>query len=464
MDTLRKSNLSRNYEMDMCNGSLLPKILLFTIPLILSGLLQLMFNAADIAVIGRFVGKEAIAAVGSTSSLINLLTNLFIGLSVGCNVLVAHFYGAKLHKELEEVVHTSILAAFFSGCILVVLGFFLSEPLLLLMGTPEDVIAGAMLYIRIYFTGMPFMLVYNFGSAILRAVGDTRRPLYYLMIAGVVNVLLNLAFVFIFSMSVDGVALATVISQILSAGLIVRCLTKVTGEYQLNLKKLRLVPDKLLRMVRIGLPAGIQGVLFSLSNVIIQSSVNSFGSVVMASNTAAQNLEGFVYISMNSFSQTALTFTGQNMGAGKFKRILKIVGLCLTLTATVGLLMGNTIYLTGGTLLKLYSTDAEVIAFGLRRLGTICTLHFLCGIMDVMVGTMRGMGYSILPMLVSLAGACGFRIVWIYTIFRFYHSLESLYISYPITWSLTFIAHGICFFFIYRRVIKKNRDKIVDAI
>jgi putative MATE family efflux protein len=461
MDTPRKIKITRSYEMDMCNGPLLPKILLFTIPLILSGLLQLMFNAADIVVIGRFVGKEAMAAVGSTGSLINLLTNVFIGLSVGGNVLVAHFFGAEQRKELEEVVHTAIMAAFISGCILVLLGFFLSKPLLEAMGTPEDVIDGSVLYIRIYFAGMPFMLVYNFGSAILRAVGDTRRPLYYLMIAGVLNVLLNVMFIFLFSMSVDGVALATVLSQILSAFLVIRCLTKVNGAYQLNLKRLRIVPSKLLKMIQIGVPAGLQGALFSLSNVLIQSSVNSFGSVVMAGNTAGQNLEGFVYVSMNSFSQTALSFTGQNMGAGKYRRILKVVGICLLLTTLVGLMMGNAMYFASGTLLQLYSTEADVIRYGMLRLSFICFLYFLCGTMDIMVGTMRGMGYSILPMLVALTGACGFRIVWIYTVFRHYHTLESLYVSYPITWGLTFAVHCICFAVIYRREVKRfQRSKI----
>jgi putative MATE family efflux protein len=455
MDTQSKKKKLRNYEIDMCNGPLLSKILLFTVPLILSGLLQLMFNAADIVVMGRFVGKEAMAAVGSTGSLINLLTNVFIGLSVGGNVLVAHFYGANQSKELDEVVHTAITAAFVSGCLLVGIGFFFSEPLLLLMGTPEDVIGGSVLYIRIYFAGMPFMLVYNFGSAILRAVGDTRRPLYYLLIAGVVNVGLNLIFVFVFSMSVDGVALATVISQAISAALIINCLMKVSGGYRLNLRKLRIVPKMLLKMVQIGVPAGLQGALFSFSNVLIQSSVNSFGSVVMAGNTAGQNLEGFVYTSMNSFSQTALSFTGQNMGAGKYKRILKVVGICLLLTTIVGLLFGNAMFLFGGTLLQLYSTEAEVIGYGLLRMSFICTLYFLCGTMDIMVGAMRGMGYSIVPMLVALTGACGFRIIWIYTIFRHYHNLESLYISYPISWGLTFAAHCICFAVIYHRVVRK---------
>lgn len=448
---------SKKYEMDMCNGPLLKKILIFYFPLMLSGVLQLLFNAADIIVVGQFAGDEALAAVGSTSSLINLLVNLFIGLSVGANVLVARFYGAGQKGELSEMVHTAIMTSLVSGCFLVVVGIALAGPALRLMGTPEDVIQYSILYMRIYFTGMPAMMVYNFGAAVLRAVGDTKRPLYYLLIAGVVNVVLNLVFVINFSMGVAGVAIATVISQIISAVLVLRCLCKCETDYQLNLKELRIAKDKLLKMVQIGIPAGLQGALFSISNVLIQSSVNSFGSIAMAGNTAASNIEGFVYTAMNSFYQTAISFTGQNYGARNYKRIGRILLICQILVCAVGLIFGNAAYLCGGTLLKLYSKEAEVIQFGLLRLSIICTTYCLCGMMDVMVGALRGMGCSIMPMLVSLTGACLFRVVWIYTVFRQYKSLQTLYISYPISWALTFTVHLICFVVIYRKLLKASK-------
>lgn len=444
----------KSYEIDMCNGPLLGKIMIFYIPLMLSGVLQLLFNAADIVVVGRFAGSEALAAVGSTSSLINLIVNVFIGLSVGANVLVARFYGANQKKELFETVHTAIATSLLSGCILVVLGVLIAGPALRLMGTPEDVIAQSALYMRIYFLGMPVMMVYNFGSAILRAVGDTKRPLYYLLIAGVVNVILNLIFVICFSMGVAGVALATVASQVISAALVIRCMIRSEGACHLELRALGITKDKLIKMIRIGLPAGVQGALFSASNVLIQSSVNSFGSLAMAGNTAASNIEGFVYTSMNAFHQTAISFTGQNYGARNYKRIGRILLLCQALVIGTGLLLGNAAYFFGDILLQLYSTDSVVIEYGMLRLSIICVTYCLCGMMDVMVGSLRGIGCSIMPMLVSLTGACLFRIVWIYTIFQSFHSLECLYLSYPISWGLTFGAHLICFIIVYRRLMK----------
>jgi putative MATE family efflux protein len=309
---------------------------------------------------------------------------------------------------------------------------------------------------RIYFIGMPFTMAYNFGSAILRAAGDTRRPLYYLLLAGIINVILNLVFVICFSMGVAGVATATVISQAVSSGLVLRCLIKTDSSYKLTLRKLRIVPDKLLKMLQIGLPAGLQGALFSISNVLIQSSVNSFGSIAMAGNTASSNIEGFVYTSMNAFYQTAISFTSQNYGAKKYKRIGKILIICQVCVITVGLVLGNAAYLFSGTLLKLYSTEAEVIMYGTLRMSIICTTYCLCGMMDTMVGALRGMGYSVLPMLVSLTGACLFRIIWIYTAFRQYRTLQCLYYSYPISWALTFFVHVICFIILYRRLLKKT--------
>ena len=447
---------SKSYEIDMCNGPLLGKIIVFYVPLMLSGVLQLLFNAADVIVVGQFAGDEALAAVGSTSSLINLLVNVFIGLSVGTNVLVARFYGAGQKNELSAMVHTSVLTSLISGVLLVFVGFFMAKPALTLMGVPEDVIGMSILYIRIYFAGMPVMMAYNFGSAILRAVGDTKRPLYYLFAAGVVNVVLNLIFVVFFHMSVGGVALATVISQGLSAFLVLRCLAKTPSDYQLKLRLLRIEKDKLVKMIQIGIPAGLQGALFSVSNVLIQSSVNSFGKIAMAGNTAASNIEGFVYTAMNALHQSAISFTGQNFGARKFDRIGRIMIICLSLVIGVGLVLGNGAYFAGGTLLKLYTDNPEAISFGILRLSVICTTYCLCGMMDVMVGVIRGMGYGIMPMLVSLTGACLFRVVWIFTIFQKIRTLECLYVSYPISWALTFAAHVICFLVVFRKEKKKT--------
>ena len=445
----------KKYEIDMCNGPLLGKILLFSLPLMLSGILQLLFNAADMIVVGRWAGSNALAAVGSTGSLINLLVNVFIGLSVGANVLVARYYGANQEKELSDMVHTAMLTSFVCGIILIFVGFFVAPVALTAMGTPEEVLDQAVLYIRIYFAAMPAMMVYNFGSAILRAVGDTRRPLYFLSIAGVINVILNLVFVIRFSMDVAGVALATAISQVVSAILVVVCLMRSEGPYQLRLKELRIVPHKLGMMARIGLPAGLQGAIFSISNVLIQSSVNSFGATAVAGNSAAGNLEGFVYTAMNSLHQTAISFVGQNFGARKYKRIGKISILCLGIVTVVGLVMGIGLYFVSPLLLQLYATEQEVIAYGIRRLLYISCPYFLCGVMDTLVGCLRGMGRSVLPMIVSLSGACLFRVIWIYTIFAANRTMDVLYISYPISWTITSLVHLGCFLIIYHKY-KKN--------
>ena len=447
---------SKKYEIDMCNGPLLGKILVFYVPLMLSGVLQLLFNAADIVVVGRFAGSDSLAAVGATGSLINLIVNLFIGLSVGANVLVARFYGSGQREELKSMVQTALCTALIGGFILIFIGFFVARPALAMMETPEDVIGLSVVYMRIYFVGMPLMMVYNFGGAVLRAVGDTKRPLYYLSIAGVANVILNLIFVIVFQMGVAGVATATVVSQGISAGLVVRCLLKTDSAYRLVLDHVKIAPDKLLKMVQIGIPAGLQGALFSVSNVLIQSSVNSFGSITMAGNTAASNIEGFVYTAMNALHQAAISFCGQNYGAMKYRRVGRVAAICVGLVAVVGLLMGNGVFLCSGVLLKLYSTNPEVIRYGSLRMAYVCTPYFLCGMMDVMVGTLRGIGYSVMPMLVSLTGACLFRVVWVYTVFQQYHTLECLYISYPISWGLTFLVHLLCFTVVYRRLFKNE--------
>lgn len=446
---------TKKYEIDMCNGPLLKKILVFYFPLMCSSILQLLFNAADIAVVGRFAGNEALAAVGCTGSLTNLLVNLFIGLSVGANVLVARYYGADQKKDLKEMVQTAILTSLIGGILLIFVGFFVSKPALQLMGTPDDVIRHSVLYMRIYFAGMPFLMTYNFGSAVLRAVGDTKRPLYYLFLAGIMNVVLNLIFVIVFSMGVAGVATATIVSQMVSALLVLRCLLKTDGVYKLVLSDLRFDTDKLLKLVRIGLPAGLQGSLFSISNVLIQSSINGFGSIVMAGNTAGSNIEGFVYVAMNAFYQTAISFSGQNFGAKKLDRVAKVLVICEVLVIAVGLLLGNGAYLFAGVLLRLYSDDAEVISYGVLRMAYICVPYFLCGMMDVIVGAIRGLGYGIMPMLVSLTGACLFRVVWIYTVFSKVHTLPCLYLSYPISWALTFFVHLICFLIVYNKMKKK---------
>ncbi|HJG82672.1 MAG TPA: MATE family efflux transporter [Lacrimispora saccharolytica] len=448
--------MNKTYEMDMCNGPVLKKILIFSIPLMLSGVLQLLFNAADIIVVGRFAGSQSLAAVGSTTALINLLINIFIGLSVGANVVVARAYGGRRDKDVSEAVHTAIAVSIVSGVILIVMGFVFSKLMLELMGTPDDVIDKAVLYMRIYFAGMPVVMLYNFGSAILRAVGDTRRPLYFLTIAGVVNIVLNLFFVIVMNLDVAGVALATVISQCISSGLVLRCLAKSEGGLKLELSKIKIHRKKMLQIFKIGLPAGMQGAIFSVSNVLIQSSVNSFGSIAMAGNAASANIEGFVYNAMNAVYQTNLSFTSQNIGGKKYTRVNRILFACLGTVTVVGMILGFGAYAIGDELLLIYSTDPEVIRFGMLRMSIIATTYFTCGWMDTMVGSLRGMGYSVLPMIVSLTGACGLRILWIFTIFAQQRTLTSLYISYPVSWVITAGVHMLCYFLIKRKLPKKD--------
>jgi len=447
-----------SYRMDMTEGPLTTKIIKFTIPVMLSGILQLLFNTADVIVVGRFTGKTALAAVGSTGSLINLLVSLFMGLSIGTNVLVARYQGAKDDKAVSETVHTSIALGIVGGLILLIVGVVATRPLLEMMATPEDVIDQSTLYMRILFFGMPLNLILNFGAAILRAIGDTKRPLYYLTIAGVINVILNILLVTVFSLGVAGVAIATVISEGVSCVLILLCLKHETGAIRLYFNRIKINPSKCVDIMKIGLPAGLQGCIFSISNVLIQSSVNSFGSTVMAGNTAASNIEGFVYVSMNSLHQTCISFTSQNFGAGKFKRIKKVLINCLVIVAITGLVLGNSAYFFGKYLLSAYNNEAEVISYGLIRLSIISTMYFLCGLMDVMVGAMRGIGYSILPMIVSLVGACGLRIVWIYTVFVKFRTLDILFISYPVTWTITFLSHLVCYYIVTRKYKDKFRE------
>ena len=447
-----------SYRMDMTEGPLITKIIKFTIPVMLSGILQLLFNTADVIVVGRFTGKTALAAVGSTGSLINLLVSLFMGLSIGTNVLVARYQGAKDDKSVSETVHTSIALGIVGGLILLIVGVVATRSLLEMMATPDDVIDQSTLYMRILFFGMTLNLILNFGAAILRAIGDTKRPLYYLTIAGVINLFLNIVLVTVFSLGVAGVAIATVISEGVSCVLILLCLKHETGAIRLYFNRIKINPSKCVDIMKIGLPAGLQGCIFSISNVLIQSSVNSFGSTVMAGNTAASNIEGFVYVSMNSLYQTCISFTSQNFGAGKFKRIKMVLINCLVIVAITGLVLGNSAYFFGKFLLSAYNNEAEVISYGLIRLSIISTMYFLCGLMDVMVGAMRGIGYSILPMIVSLVGACGLRIVWIYTVFVKFRTLDILFISYPVTWTITFLSHLVCYYIVTRKYKDKFRE------
>lgn len=454
MSIMKEKRVKKKYEIDMCSGSVPVKMLLFSVPLICSGMLQLLFNAADVVVVGQFAGDDSLAAVGSTSSLINLFTNVFIGLSVGCNVLTARYFGADSKKEIEDTVHTSIAVAFISGIVITVLGIALAPFILKMMDTPEWGLAT--MYLCLYFLGMPAMMVYNFGSAILRAVGDTKRPLYYLTFAGFINVVMNLLFVIVFKMDVAGVALATVISQVVSAILVVRCLMKETGSIHLDLRKIRIKKGILFKILQIGLPAGVQGTLFSLSNVFIQSSVNEFGEIVVAGNSIAGNLEGFVYVAMNSIYQAAISFTSQNIGAMKYERVNRIAVTAMGLVTVIGLTMGNLLVLFGRPLLGLYSDSPAVVEAGMVRLVWICTIYALCGMMEVMVGLMRGMEYSVLPMIVSLLGACVFRLVWLATVFQWegLHKIETVYASYPVSWALTLFVHIICFLIIRIKIGK----------
>lgn len=448
--------------MDMTSGALLPKILIFSGPLILTGILQLLYNAADVVVVGRFAGATSLAAVGSTGSLINLIINVFMGLSVGTSVMVARYYGAGDVRMVQDTVHTSILVALLSGIVVGIFGFVMAKPILRLMDSPDDVIDLAALYVRIYFVGMPFNLLYNFGAGILRAVGDTKRPLYYLTISGAANVILNLILVIVFHMGVAGVAIATVVSQAISMVLVLLCLIRTQGIIHLDLKKLRIRKAPLLGIMQVGLPAGLQGSLFSISNVLIQSSVNSFLSTAMAGNAAASNLEGFVYTAMNSIYQADLTFASQNYGAGKNDRVKNVLWNCLGTVVVIGLGLGLLFMAFDRTLLSVYNQDPAVIDFGVLRMHIILPTYFLCGMMDVMVGQLRGIGYSIMPMIVSLTGACLFRIVWIMTIFSMpqFHTLQMLYISYPVSWGLTFAIHMICYLTIARKKLQDGRTTL----
>lgn len=442
-------------EMDMCEGPLAGKILRYTLPLALSGILQLCFNAADMIVVGRYASGEALAAVGSTGALINLIINVFMGLAVGVSVCVAHAWGAKNKESVRQIVHTAMLTSVIAGMIVLLIGFFGCRTFLSWMGTPDNVIALSTTYMKIYFLGMPACMVYNFGASVLRSIGDTKRPLIFLVIAGIVNVLLNLLTVIGLRLGVAGVAIATSASQVVSAALVVRSLMKRQDACRLVLRDLRIYPDKLMTIVRVGLPAGLQGAVFSISNVLIQSSINSFGSVAMEGNTAAGNLEGFIYNVMNAFYHTSLTFTGQNVGARKPERIPRIALTCIALSMAISLTLSGLMYLFREPLLAIYRPDApEAVAYGSLRMSIIVLTYFLCGIMEVFTGSLRGMGASLTPMLISLVGACVTRVIWIYTVFAAVPTLQVLYSCYPVSWLFTILMQIVAFF-----VIRHNLQK-----
>ena len=450
---------NNKYEIDMCNGTLMDKLISFSLPLMLSGILQLLFNAVDIIVVGRFTGRQALAAVGSTTALINIFTNLFIGISLGANVLAARFYASGKEKEMSETVHTSITLALISGLVMALAGVLLARFALNLMGTPNDVIDQSVLYMRIYFLGMPFFMLYNYGAAILRAVGDTKRPLFFLVISGMTNAVLNLVLVIVFHMGVAGVAIGTIVSQLISSILVLRCLYTSNTSYRLYFSKLGIKTQYLKQIFQVGIPAGIQSTVINLSNALLQSSVNSFGSVAMAGYTAANNIFGFLYMSVNAVTQSCMSFTSQNYGVKKLKRMDRVLLDCMILSVGVTLTLGCGAYFFGPELLKIYTSDADVIRCGVEVLAFTTVPYFCCGIMDLLPGALRGMGYSGVPMILSIIGTVGTRIVWIFGLFPAHRSLSFLFISYPVSWIITIILQAVCFCFVRKHVHQSvNRD------
>ncbi len=445
---------NNKYEIDMCNGTIMDKLISFALPLMISGMLQLMFNAVDIIVVGRFTGSQALAAVGSTTALICTFTNLFIGVSLGANVLAARFYASGKTKEMSETVHTAILLALISGIAMSIIGILCARESLVLIATPDDIIGQAALYLRIYFLGMPFFMLYNYGAAILRAVGDTKRPLMYLIAAGTANAVLDLILVIIFKMGVAGVAIGTITSQFISCVLVIRCLCKTNAIYKLYISKLRIKKYYLIQILKVGLPAGIQSTVINFSNVLLQSSVNSFGEIAMAGYTAANNILGFLYVSVNSVTQACMSFTSQNYGVRKFKRMDKVLADCAILSIIVSVVIGGGSYLLGHQILGIYTKQEDVIQCGMEILSISTIPYFLCGLMDMIPGSMRGVGYSAVPMILSIIGTVGTRLVWIYGVFPEHRSLYVLFMSYPVSWGLTIVMQAICLVFVRRKIRK----------
>lgn len=453
-------------SMDMTEGPILKKLLIYTMPVMATGVLQFFYNAADTAVVGKFAedSETALAAVGSTGSISTLITGLFIGLSVGAGVSVSHALGSGRKDQVRDIVHTSVTLSLILGVIIMFFGFFAARPLLELMGVPDNVIDQAALYMRTIFLGMPAQMSYNYGAAILNARGDTKHPFYFLLSSGLVNIALNLLLVAVFHLGVLGVALATIVSQYLSSFLVLRLLCRTDDSFHLNITRLYIRRDRLLKILKIGIPAGIQGCLFSVSNVLIQSSFNSFGSATMAANTAAANIDGFIYVAMNSFYHAALAFTGQNAGALRFDRIKKVCAECTALVSAFGIVIGSVCYIFGPQLLSIYGVTGdpavdEAMRVGMTRLMLLGLPYFLCGIMEVMSGTLRGLGASFISMIVSLIGSCALRVVWIYTVFAWNRTVEVLYLSYSITWALTALAHFTCIM-----IILHKRKKAVRSV
>lgn len=440
------------FEIDMCNGPIMSKLISFSVPLILSGMLQLMFNAVDIIVVGQFSGSTSLAAVGSTTALINVFVNLFMGISLGANVVSARCYAMGRREEMSKTVHTAITIALVSGIIMAVIGVIFAKGALLLMGTPENVINLSTLYMRIYFLGMPFFMLYNYGAAILRAVGDTKRPLIFLVISGCINAGINMLLVIVFDMGVAGVAIGTVISQFVSCALVINCLYRTKSSYQLRFSKLKIEKDYMIQIFQVGVPAGIQSTVINFSNALLQSSVNSFGSVAMAGYTAANNVLGFLYVSVNSITQACMSFTSQNYAVGKHKRMDRVLIDCIVLSISVALILGGGAYLFGTYILNIYTSDADVIKCGLEILSITTVPYFFCGIMDLFPGALRGMGYSTIPMILSIIGTVGIRILWIFVFFPMHRSLYFLFISYPGSWIATIVMQVICYMLVRKKI------------
>ena len=438
----------------MCNGSIMDKLISFSLPLMLTSILQLMFNAVDIIVVGHYTGSEALAAVGSTTALINIFTNLFIGVSLGANVLAARYFAAGQDKEMSEAVHTAIALALVSGVIMAFVGVGATRLALEVMDTPANVINQSVLYMRIYFMGMPFFMLYNYGAAILRAVGDTKRPLMFLAVSGMANVVLDLAFVIVVPLGVAGVAIGTVASQMISCILVIRCLCKTESSYQLRFSRLAIKSVYLKRIFQVGIPAGIQSTVINFSNAMLQSSVNSFGSTAMAGYTAANNVMGFLYAAVNAVTQACMSFTSQNYSVRKPKRMDRVLVDCMILSVGVSVVFGVGAYVFGSQILKIYTTDAEVIQCGLEILSITTVPYFLCGIMDLIPGALRGMGHSAVPMILSVIGTVGTRIIWIYLIFPQHRSLYFLFISYPGSWIATILLQAVCFWFVRKQCLR----------
>lgn len=444
------------WQADMLNGSIVKNLIIFAIPLMASNVLQSLYNMADMIVLGRFAGKEALAAVGATGSTYSLIINVFLGLATGAGVLVAQQIGAANHRELSDTVHTSAAVSVIIGLFVGILGFFLSPVILKAIDTPADVIDGAVIYLRIMFAGIPALTVYNFGAAILRSAGDSRRPLFYLAISGMLNVLLNLVFVLIFNMDVAGVAIATIVSQYVSAVLVWAHLLK-TGEcYYFNIRQIRICPKQLWGMIRIGIPSGLQMAMFSISNLIIQSAINGFGTDYVAASTTSSNVENLCFISMGALTQAVMVFAGQNTGAGQIKRLKSIFLKSLATTVVVAFILGGVCVLLGEPLMHMYTSEDQVIKIGLERLTLICPLYFICGIYECALSVVRGMGYSFTPMIGAVVGICAFRAVWVYTIFAWSPLFSTLLYSYPVSWGLTFLFQAGLFVIFYNQRIKKQ--------